>query len=37
VLGGVPLLVGVLAVSVSAFAPSLSDGSGWGLALLLCL
>jgi len=37
VLDGVPLLVGVLAVSVSAFAPSLSGGSGWGLALLLCL
>ena len=36
-LGDVPLLVGVLAVSVSASAPSLSGGSGWGLALLLCL
>jgi len=28
VLGGVLLLVGVLAVLVSASAPSLSDGSG---------
>ena len=36
-LGGVLLLVGVLAVSVSASAPSLSGGSGWGLALLLGL
>jgi len=29
----VPLLVGVLAVSVSASAPSWNDASSWGLAL----
>jgi len=37
VLGGVPLLVGVPAVSVSASAPSWNGDSGWGLALFLGL
>jgi len=31
------LLVGVLAVSVSASAPSWNGGIGWGLALFLGL
>jgi hypothetical protein len=37
VLGDVLLLVGVLAVLVFAFAPSLNDDSDLGLALVLCL
>jgi len=32
----VPLLVGVLAVSISASAPSWNGGSGLELALVLC-